>query len=188
MGAVGSRESFFRAGFDVLAELGYGGLKLAAVCRRLGVTSGSFYHYFESWSDYTRQLVAHWHEETTVWVVDAVRNETDPRRRVDTLIKGALSLPHGAEAAIRVWGSIDPRVRTVQAAVDHQRFDAVFESALPVLGSRRQAEMFASWSVYLLVGYEQALLPRDPDRLEWLVTQLLDSLDAGRFESVPDGD
>ncbi|BBX67313.1 TetR/AcrR family transcriptional regulator [Mycolicibacterium psychrotolerans] len=188
MGAVGSRESFFNAGFDVLAELGYGGLKLAEVCHRLGVTSGSFYHYFSSWSDFTRQLVAHWHEGMTVRVVEAVRDEPDPRRRVDKLIKGALELPHGAEAAIRVWGSIDPHVRAVQAAVDHQRFDAVFESALQLLDNRRQAEMFASWSVYLLVGYEQALLPRNPDGLEWLVTQLLDSLDAGRFRSVPDGD
>lgn len=65
MGATGSRELFFQAGFDVLAEAGYGGLKLAAVCGRLGVTSGSFYHHFTSWSDYTRALVTDWQDRMT---------------------------------------------------------------------------------------------------------------------------
>ena len=187
MGATGSRELFFQAGFDVLAESGYGALKLASVCSRLGVTSGSFYHHFASWSEYTRQLVTDWRDRMTVRV-EEVGDDPDPRRRLDRLIEGGLTLPHGAEAAIRVWGSIDPLVRDTQAAVDRHRFDAVFESALQVLGHRRQAELFASWSIYLLVGYEQALLPRDPEGLEWLVTQLLESLDAGRFASVPDSD
>ena len=61
MGAVASRESYFETGLDVLSDLGYGGLKLAEVCQRLGVTTGSFYHYFPSWSAYTQELVAHWH-------------------------------------------------------------------------------------------------------------------------------
>ncbi|PRC55495.1 TetR family transcriptional regulator, partial [Mycobacterium sp. ITM-2017-0098] len=40
MGAVESRESFFDAGLSVLSDRGYGGLKLAEVCQRLGVTTG----------------------------------------------------------------------------------------------------------------------------------------------------
>ena len=51
------------------ADLGYGGLKLAEVCHRLGVTTGSFYHYFSSWPAYTRELVAHWVQERTVPVI-----------------------------------------------------------------------------------------------------------------------
>jgi hypothetical protein len=48
--------------------------------------------------------------------------------------------------------------------------------------------MFAAWGVYLLVGYEQATLPRDDDALEWIAGRLLDALDSGGFASVPDGD
>jgi AcrR family transcriptional regulator len=48
MASVVSRESYFETGLDVLSDLGYGGLKLAEVCNRLGVTTGSFYHYFQS--------------------------------------------------------------------------------------------------------------------------------------------
>lgn len=184
MGAVSSRDAFFDAGFAALSDLGYGGLKLAEVCRRLGVTTGSFYHYFSNWSSYTQQLVAHWQEGMTVQVIAAVQAEPDPRLRIDRLIEAGLTLPHSAESAIRVWSSIDPRVRAVQAAVDRQRFEAVYESALAILQDARQAELFASWAVYLLVGYEQAILPPDTPGLRWIVDQLLESLDSGRFSSV----
>jgi hypothetical protein len=51
-------------------------------------------------------------------------------------------------------------VYSVQAAVDRQRFDIMFESAFEILQNKRQAQMFAAWGMYLLVGYEQALLPQ----------------------------
>jgi hypothetical protein len=111
MASVVSRESFFEAGLDALSDLGYGGLKLAEVCNRLGVTTGSFYHYFSRWPAYTKEFVAHWMQQ-----------------------------------------------------------------------------LFAGWGVCLLVGYEQANLPRDRDALERITGQLLDALDSGRFATVPDGD
>lgn len=185
MGAVASRESFFDAGLDVLSDLGYGGLKLAEVCERVGVTTGSFYHYFPNWPAYTRHLVAHWHEGRTIAIAEAVRTEPDPRVRIESLIRAGLTLPHGAEAAIRVWSALDPHVRSVQEAVDRQRFDIVYESALEILQNARQAELFAAWAVYLLVGYEQANLPPDTAGLRWIVDQLLEALDSGRFTSVP---
>ncbi|PRC47904.1 TetR family transcriptional regulator [Mycobacterium sp. ITM-2017-0098] len=186
MGAVESRESFFDAGLSVLSDRGYGGLKLAEVCQRLGVTTGSFYHYFSNWSSYTQQLVAHWHQGMTVRVVAAVQAEPDPRKRIGRLLDAGLMLPYGAEAAIRVWSAIDPEVRTVQAAVDRQRFDAMHDSALEILQNNRQADLFAAWAVYLLVGYEQAILPSDTPGLRWLAEQLLEALDSGRFATVPD--
>src|ERR1700742_4247960 len=85
MGAVASRESYFDTGLDVLSDLGYGGLKLAEVCQRLGVTSGSFYHYFSNWSAYTRELVAHWKQVSTTELVAMSREEHNPRQRIEQL-------------------------------------------------------------------------------------------------------
>ncbi|MGX9789058.1 TetR/AcrR family transcriptional regulator [Mycobacterium sp. MMS18-G62] len=188
MAGVVSRELYFETGLDVLSDLGYGGLKLAEVCNRLGVTTGSFYHYFSGWPAYTSELITHWMQARTVQVIEAVRAEPDPRRRIDTLIQVGLTLPHGAEAAIRVWSSLDPQVYGIQAAVDQQRFDIMYESAYEILENKRQAELFAAWGVYLLVGFEQATLERDTAALEWIAGQLLDALDSGRFASVPAGD
>ncbi|CAJ1586574.1 TetR/AcrR family transcriptional regulator [[Mycobacterium] wendilense] len=181
-----SREAYFDAGLEVLAELGYGGLKLAQVCGRLGVTTGSFYHYFPSWSAYTSDLVEHWQNGLTGQRVARLRNEPDPRRRIDGVVEVGLNLPHGTEAAIRTWSSIDPRVRQAQEVVDRQRFDVLREAAFEILGNDRGAQVFASTAVYLLVGYEQCTLPPDPEGLEWITVQLLDALDAGRFTTVPE--
>jgi AcrR family transcriptional regulator len=187
MGAVVTREAYFETGLAVLADQGYGGLKLAGVCHRLGVTTGSFYHYFANWSTYTRELVDYWRHQAVTQIVEAVRAEEDPHRRVEILIQEALALPHGAEAAIRVWSSIDPDVHAVQAEVDRQRYDIVRESSLQVVGDKRQAEVFAAWCVYVLVGYEQATIPRDHAAVSWIAAEIIHALDSGRFSSLSDG-
>ena len=185
MAGVISREAYFDTGLEVLSDRGYGGLKLAEVCNRLGVTTGSFYHYFASWSVYTKDLVGHWVQARTVGIIEALQSEPNPRVRIDRLINEALALPHGAEAAIRLWSSIDSDVHAVQAAVDQQRFDVLHESALELLHHEHQARRFAAWGLYLLVGYEQTLMPRNHDDLTWIAAQLLEALDEGRFSTAP---
>ena len=102
MAGVVSRESYFETGSSAVRrrlrrpETGRG-------VDRLGVTTGSFYHYFSGWPTYTGTSIAHWMQARTVWVVEAVRTEPDPRKRIDTLIQVGMELPHGAEAAIRSW-------------------------------------------------------------------------------------
>ncbi|MBI3214236.1 MAG: TetR/AcrR family transcriptional regulator [Mycobacterium sp.] len=185
MATVATREAYFETGLDVLADRGYGGLKLAEVCHRLGVTTGSFYHYFENWSAYTRELVQHWFTGATLQRVQRLRAEPDPRKRIDGIIDVGLSLPHGAEAAIRAWSSVDPQVRVAQTEVDRWRYEILRDSAMELLHDERQAQLFANWAVYLLVGYEQSTLPPDTEGLAWITNQLLEALDSGRFASVP---
>lgn len=185
VGAI-SRESYFETGLDVLSDVGYGGLKLAEVCRRLGVTTGSFYHYFASWSEFTRGLIAYWDHLRGGRSPEGIHADVDPRQRIDILIQEGLGLRHGAESAIRVWSSLDPYVHAVQSAVDQRRFDVLSAAAFNVLGDERQSHVFAYWALYLLIGYEQSTLPRDADDLKWIAAQLLDALDSGRFDSVSD--
>lgn len=185
MSAAAARESYFETGLDILADLGFGGLKLAEVCARLGVTTGSFYHYFPNWSTYTRDLVAYWKQDRTDKLYEMFSQVPDPARRMEVIIAQVLSLPHSAEAAIRSWSSVDPEVHAVQVEVDRQRFTVCYEYALEIVGDQRQAEVFAQWAVFLLVGYEQATLERDPKVYEWISKQILDDLQSGRFADVP---
>ena len=106
MPIVAARESYFEIGLGILADLGFGGLKLAEVCSRLGVTTGSFYHYFSGWGAYTRELVAYWRQDRTVRLIEVIRSQPTPRKRIEAIIAVALTLPHGAEAAIRAWSSV----------------------------------------------------------------------------------
>ena len=86
-----------------MTDLGYGGLKLAEVCNRLGVTTGSFYHYFPSWSATHANWVAFWVQDRTVRLIERSSSETEPRRRIEISIEVGLSLPLQGQAAIRSW-------------------------------------------------------------------------------------
>lgn len=185
MPIVAARESYFETGLEILSDLGFGRLKLAEVCSRLGVTSGSFYHYFSGWNAYTRELISYWRQDRTVRIIEVIRSQQDPRKRIEAIIEVALSLPHGAEAAIRAWSSVDPEVLAVQREVDQQRFDILYESAFDIVKDERQAQIYAAWSVYVFVGFEQATLPREPRMFSWISTTMLDDLEAGRFADVP---
>lgn len=187
MPTVATRDSYFETGLEILADLGFGGLKLAEVCSRLGVTTGSFYHYFTSWNAYTRELIAYWKQDRTDRLTEMFRQHSDPRERMQVIIASVLSLPHSAEAAIRAWSSVDPEVHAVQVEVDRQRFRVCYDYALEIVNDERQAEAFADWSVYLLVGYEQATLQRNPRIYEWVTSQLIEWLETGRFAGVPPG-
>lgn len=185
MATVANREAYFETGLEVLSDVGYGGLKLAEVCNRLGVTTGSFYHYFPSWPAYTRDLVSYWVQDRTVRLIGAIREVSDPRRRIEAIIQVGLSLPHGAEAAIRSWSSVDPHVLAVQSEVDRQRYKILYDSAIEIVDDARQADVYAAWAVYVFIGYEQAILPREPGTFRWIARYMLDALDSGSFASVP---
>lgn len=178
MATPASRDAYFETGLDVLANEGYGALKLSEVCNRLGVTTGSFYHFFKNWGAYTDALLQYWLKSRTVFEMENARAISDPFERVSLLIQVGLALPHGAESAIRTWSSVNPEVRPIQEEVDKNRYSIVYESAFELLGNAEQAQGFASWAIYILIGYEQAALPHDVSSLGWVAQQMLDSLAA----------
>ena len=174
--AATTRELYLETGISILADSGYSALKLSEVCGRLGVTSGSFYHFFKNWSDYTGQLIQHWLASRTELEVAAVQAVADPLQRMRDLIEFAVLLPHHAEAAIRTWANMDPDVRKVQEMADHARYQVVFDIAMELLDDRVAAHRYSSWANYVLTGYSQSTLPDDPETLTWAAQQFLDSL------------
>jgi AcrR family transcriptional regulator len=181
MGAAVSRESYLETGLDTLSDLGYGGLKLAEVCNRLGVTTGSFYHYFTSWAVYCQELITHWTAARTVHTTSRIDDITDPRSRIGVVVRESAALPHSTEAAIRVWSAIDPAVGRAQAEVDQRRYDVLHEAAKEILRDDQMAQRFATAAMYLLIGCEQSTFPRVQANMEWISEQLLYALDIGVF-------
>jgi AcrR family transcriptional regulator len=170
---MASKQDYFDAAFDMLSEQGYGVLKQAPLCRRLGVTTGSFYHYFENWHDFTAQLLEHWRTESTTRLVAAAQQREQAADQLEALVQFALALPHRAEAAIRVWSTVDPEVREVQEAVDVQRTQVVLQAARMALEDEDEALRHAQWGMYLLVGYQHLDSGDNVAPLEWALRRLL---------------
>lgn len=160
-----ARVRFLDAGLRVLAERGYGALKLAAVCKQADATTGSFYHAFENWAEFTSSLIAYWREEKSQRPIAEARKISDPRARLAALVHVGLTLPHDSESAIRIWAAQDPEVRAHQAEVDRERRDFIADSYRDVIGDVPEAELYATISMYLLVGYESGTL-RSYDALD----------------------
>lgn len=173
-----SRLRFHDAALDLLAEEGFAGLKLARLCRRVGVTTGAFYHVFDSWSAFTEELLEHWYRERTAEVAERCAAVTDPGARLDLVLTEALALRHRAESAIRTWAGVDPRVRTVQERADRERIALVEDALLALTGDDAVAHRLARASLYVLVGYEQVTGEPDPEALFWALGHLREVADA----------
>lgn len=166
------RDTWFTGASEILATDGYGALKLAPLCKRLGVTTGSFYHSFDNWQDFTDALLESWLRERTQQTVDIVRQHDDPVERLLMLAQASADLLHRTEAAIRVWAGVDERVRIVQRKVDKGRYQVVLEAMTQLVGPEK-AENYTVWGMSTLIGYEMIAADYDRDHLFWSLGALL---------------
>jgi AcrR family transcriptional regulator len=162
---VVTKDDYFAAALDVLATRGHAALKIGALCKAIGVTTGSFYNYFGSWDGFVDELLAHWEQEKTQRIFEIAAAEPDPVARVRKIKKLALTLPHEAETAIRAWSHVNPMVDRVQRRVDRERLDAVRCVIAGVVRDAARAEALAVMGMSLLVGLQQWRSPVDTQEL-----------------------
>lgn len=155
-----SRSAYYEAGLELLAEGGHGGLTIAALCERLGVTKGSFYHHFGDMAEYVGLLLDHWEAEHATRLIALSESVTDPEERFDLLQGIAVGLPHGAEAAIRAWSWNSDVVAAAQQRVDEARMKHLTEAGIDAGLEPARAKRMAKISLSVLVGMQ--LLERPP--------------------------
>lgn len=154
--------TYFSAAFELLADEGYGALKLSALCRRLAVTTGSFYHHFGGWSAFVDGLLAHWEAEQTERVLRLSLAAPDAVTRVRIMKElTTTTVPHAAEAAIRMWGGGDSRVRQVQDRIDELRIAALAEVLGGVIDDQAQTRRLAVLGISIMIGWQQLRQPRE---------------------------
>lgn len=166
-----SRQDYFDAAFEVLAEGDYRQLTIARLCDRLGVSKGSFYHHFDGWPGFVQALLSHWEEERTLRVAAlaaSVGTKRDRSRLLNAMVTG---LPHDVEAAIRVWSRNEPIARSVQLRVDDERVAMMADllsSHLEPKDAQELAELFHT----VLVGAQMSSHPVPPRRIRMAMNRL----------------
>jgi AcrR family transcriptional regulator len=171
-----TREHYFEAALDVIARQGVEAITIAALCERLNVTIGSFYHHFKSSKAFLQAFYGWWESEHAFHLVDQARSEPDPTARLALLKKLAGGLPHSAEAAIRSWSRSHPDAAAAQSRVDEARIEVVYDTMRELGLAPGRAKTLAVMAVGVLVGTQQmgrgddgALMKKVFDELEvWL--------------------
>ena len=157
-------DDYVAAGLDLLAEGGVSAVTIAALCERLGVTKGSFYHHFDGVPAFHEALLVFW-EDSTRRAIEAGRAVADSRRRLTVLKELAVAAHHEAEGAIRAWGrSYDPAadvVRRVDAAREANLVESFQALGIPLVRARRLARI----GLATLIGTQHMEHPVDRRRL-----------------------
>jgi AcrR family transcriptional regulator len=148
------REGYFEVAGDILATMGCDGLTIARMCRRMGLTTGSFYHHFGSWQGFVEQFLKHWEATQTNRIIELVLTVEEPEERLALLFRLAAEIPHEAEAAIRAWAKSDTTVGAAQRRVDVDRLAFTEELVDIIIDDRARAETLAALVVSAFVGLE----------------------------------
>jgi len=167
-----TRSAYFDAAFEVLAERGPEGLTIAALCQRLGVTKGSFYHHFSDFGAFVDALLEHWAVEHATRLIALSESMTDPRERMDLLRGIAVGLPHEAEAAIRAWSWSNERVAGVQRGVDRARLTHLTAAITETGKDPERAHRLATIALSTLIGLQQLERPARAKAMEEIFGEL----------------
>lgn len=173
MSGSASREKYFTAALEILTDQGFGHLRMTALHQRLGVSSGSFYHFFAGWDDFVAQFLENWIEQTAEISAQAQR-ASDPFDRLETLRWLARSVPHSAEAAMRLWSATDPAVTTAQHHVDTQRLAIIREAVSAAGVTDAQADLLARHGLSIIAGWKQLSHPFDLQALDEMLGQFIE--------------
>jgi AcrR family transcriptional regulator len=156
MPIVVTRDDYFAAALDILADVGPDGLRINALCTALGVTTGSFYGYFGSLDGFINQLLEHWYSRHTKRIAEIASAPSDPQKRIDLLKQNVIAKPlHEAEAAIRAWARSNKSVAAMQARVDKERHQLLRTFLRSMLRDSRRADTLAMLGMSIEIGMQQ---------------------------------
>jgi AcrR family transcriptional regulator len=166
---------YFVEAMAVLQESGFPALTAAGLCARMGVTRGSFYHHFGSFDDFVDKLLTYWEERYSRDLIARSLSD-DLRSQVDKQTEFAIGLPHAAEAALRAWGTINPRVAEAQQRVDQLRRRGLATSLRRHGVSKQQADTYATIAIVTLAGMQVTQRPFDPEAFRAVYRELVTTL------------
>jgi AcrR family transcriptional regulator len=140
------------AGLNLLAECSIQQLTIDALCKKLNVTKGSFYHHFKGREDYLERMLQHWVEDWTVGHMLPAGKAAGAVERFDAIVENSNNLPHGPETSIRSWAQRDPLALRYLEKVDSMRIHYLFEIFLEVSGDSHRAHLLSRIGYSLFVG------------------------------------
>lgn len=158
------------AATEILVNENVRGIRIDALCKRLGVTKGSFYWHFQGRDELLAALLDKWRLRMTTNVIDRLASlGASPKQRLRALF----ALPHRGkspsfsrvEQSIRDWGRRDPQANAAVCQVDKLRLD-FFRALLIEQGLTPDAAEKRAYTAYTIMMGDSVLRGTLPDEAE----------------------
>lgn len=157
---------FFEAGLDLLAEAGPTAVTVAALCRRVGVTKGSFYHHFPGNQEFLQGLLLFW-EAQECGRMEQVAARSGPESPTEVAkLAAAWGIRHEAETAIRALARTDAFAAATQRRVDEGRQEHLVLLFEQMGIESDRAQVLARLGLSVLIGTQHREHPVNRQRLE----------------------
>jgi AcrR family transcriptional regulator len=166
-----SKDDYYSAALDLLAEGGVDALTIANLCTRLGVTTGSFYAHFGGIREFHGAFLEQWEAGRVYQLQEQMDDTTEPLERIDLLRRLAVGVNHEAESAIRGWARTNPLVAEFQHRVDATREAVLVQAFLDIGIDKNEAQVLARIGLTILVGTQQIEEKVDRKRLDALLSE-----------------
>ncbi len=166
-----TQSDYYAVAMKLLAKGSHESLTIAALCDELGVSKGSFYHHFGGWSGFVTGLLESWERESTLEIKEAAERIDAVGTKFRILAALVETIPHDAEAALRVWSHTDPVVKAAVDRVDQVR-EAMVTDFFTLTVAKPDAGLLAELALSALVGNQLAHRPVDTKRMRQLLNQL----------------
>lgn len=159
-------------GLALLATEGIEALTIDAMCQKLGVTKGSFYHHFKNRQAYLKAILEYWEEEYTSRFISYSQQGISKEEQIERLNQLVVKAFGGNEVYIRSWAQVDPLAREFQERVDQRRINYLYELHKNWLADEKEAYAMAQLTYSSLIG-SQTIMPRLTKDEFKIMTQLL---------------
>jgi AcrR family transcriptional regulator len=124
-----TREDWLSIALDTLISDGVESVRILTLSQKLGISRSSFYWYFKSRQDLLDQLLDHWRNKNTRYIVErAMRPSPTITRAVLNIFECWLNedlFNPRLDFAIRAWSRRSPEVHDIIHAADDERVDAM---------------------------------------------------------------
>ena len=178
-----STEDWTTRALQLLVDEGVGALKVARLCRELGVTKGSFYWHFDDLESLKKAVADLWCAQTRATLSEmATLGDLPPLERIRIMAAQLVDdRSWSVERALRDWARSDEQVAATIAASEQHVFGLVQE-ALEQLGhDARSARMRAGLLTYAGIGFahgQQSLPKPTQEDIDDLVDFLASEVEA----------
>jgi AcrR family transcriptional regulator len=150
-----SMDDWVQEGFRLLAEAGLKGLTLERLCRRLGVTKGSFYWHFSDMKAYRKALVDAWAavgDQDRGYFAELAADP--PRQRLSRMLTVLVGPRHWMlERAMREWARSETAVADAVRAADRQVVATVRQAFLDDGFDSDEADLRANATFAAGIGF-----------------------------------